>query len=323
MTALFRQVTMFLVYPMGFCAGVSRAVTMLENASKIYADKTIYVRNAIVNNKSVVDAFEHQGVKFIQNIKEIPTGSITVLSAHGSSRKVFKEAEDKSLEIIDAICPLVKTVHKKAITYNAKGYYIILIGHKNHPEIEGTLGQVNDNITLISTSQDIDNLKIPKHMPIICLTQTTLSYDDTHYLITLLKDKHPNILADKSNVCYATQNRQDAVKSMINKADLLLVIGSSHSSNSKRLKEIGDKNNKISYLLDEIKDIPWNILNSSTNILFSAGASAPKALIDLFIETITVHFKKSQNVDFNVKTIKHKEETEVFYVPKALRIDSI
>ena len=302
--------------PRGFCAGVERAVDIVNKAIQIYGSP-IYVKHEVVHNKFVIQKLEEKGVIFVEDIADVPESSILIYSAHGVSIKVKNAAQKRNLKIFDATCPLVTKVHMEVHKYAKSNTDVILIGHKGHPEIEGTMGQYNSlsgNIHLIEEVQDIDKLNI-KNKDIAYVTQTTLSIDDTKQIILKLNKKFPNIKAPiKSDICYATQNRQDAVKSILDFCDYLLVIGSVNSSNSRRLMELGIKNNIKSKLIDNKNDIDLMALKGKSVIGLTAGASAPQILLDEVTEYLIEQGAFLE--DLGQPSIK---EDIIFSIPKELR----
>ena len=270
-----------LANPRGFCAGVERAIEIVERAIEKHGSP-IYVRHEVVHNKFVVENLKNKGAIFVDEIDQVPEGSVVVFSAHGVSQVVRKDAASISATVYDATCPLVTKVHKEVARRQKQNHQVILIGHTGHPEVEGTLGQSNDlkKITLVESVGDIKNLNFSENIDISYTTQTTLSVDDTKQIVALLKAKFPQIQSPKkSDICYATQNRQDAVKVMIKNAEMLLVIGSKNSSNSNRLREIAENNNKPAYLIDRASDIDIDWLRGITSVGVTAGASAPEVLV--------------------------------------------
>ena len=271
----------YLANPRGFCAGVDRAIEIVERAIEKHGPP-IYVRHEVVHNKYVVKNLKNKGAVFVDEISEVPEGSVVIYSAHGVSQAVRKEANDISAIIYDATCPLVTKVHKEVIRRQKNNHQVILIGHAGHPEVEGTLGQSDDSssITLVESVGDIDGLNFNQERDISFTTQTTLSVDDTSEVIEALQDKFPNIQSPKkSDICYATQNRQDSVKEVIKHSEILLVIGSKNSSNSNRLKEIADNQGKPAYLIDSSDDIDEQWLDNINSVGITAGASAPEILV--------------------------------------------
>ena len=271
----------YLANPRGFCAGVDRAIEIVER-SIIKHGPPIYVRHEVVHNKFVVNNLKNKGAIFVDEISEVPSGSVVIYSAHGVSQAVRKEANDISAVIYDATCPLVTKVHKEVTRRQKNNHQVILIGHAGHPEVEGTLGQAteNNNIDLVESIRDVEKIELQQGRDISFTTQTTLSIDDTNEIVEALKVKFPNIQSPKkSDICYATQNRQDSVKEVIKNSEVLIVIGSKNSSNSNRLREIADNQGKPSYLVDGVEDIDNEWLNGITSIGLTAGASAPEILV--------------------------------------------
>ena len=271
----------FLANPRGFCAGVERAIEIVERAIDKHG-APIYVRHEVVHNQFVVNNLKQKGAIFVDEISQVPEDGIVVFSAHGVSQRVRKDASSITSTIYDATCPLVTKVHKEVTRRQKQNHQVILIGHAGHPEVEGTLGQSNDfkKITLVESINDVETLDFPTGIDISYTTQTTLSVDDTREIVESLQTKFPRIQAPKkSDICYATQNRQDSVKAIINNSDMLLVLGSKNSSNSNRLREIAEKNNKPAYLIDGAKDIDPEWLKGLNSIGVTAGASAPEVLV--------------------------------------------
>ena len=271
----------YLANPRGFCAGVDRAIEIVERAIEKHGSP-IYVRHEVVHNKYVVNNLKNKGAIFVDEISEVPEGSVVIYSAHGVSQKVRREASSISAVIYDATCPLVTKVHKEVIRRQKNNHQVILIGHAGHPEVEGTLGQSPEskNITLVESINDIEGLTFSQERDISYTTQTTLSVDDTTEVIEALQEKFPNIQSPKkSDICYATQNRQDSVKEVIKHSEILIVIGSKNSSNSNRLKEIADNQGKPAYLIDSSNDIEEKWLENISSVGITAGASAPEILV--------------------------------------------
>ena len=271
----------YLANPRGFCAGVDRAIEIVERAIEKHGSP-IYVRHEVVHNKYVVNNLKNKGAIFVDEISEVPEGCVVIYSAHGVSQKVRREANNISAIIYDATCPLVTKVHKEVIRRQKNNHQVILIGHAGHPEVEGTLGQSPEskNITLVESINDIEGLTFSQERDISYTTQTTLSVDDTTEVIEALQEKFPNIQSPKkSDICYATQNRQDSVKEVIKHSEILIVIGSKNSSNSNRLKEIADNQGKPAYLIDSSNDIEEKWLENISSVGITAGASAPEILV--------------------------------------------
>ena len=305
----------YLANPRGFCAGVDRAIEIVERAIEKHGPP-IYVRHEVVHNKYVVNNLKNKGAVFVDEISEVPEGCVVIYSAHGVSQAVRKEANDISAIIYDATCPLVTKVHKEVIRRQKYNHQVILIGHAGHPEVEGTLGQSDDSnsITLVESVGDIDGLNFNQDKDISFTTQTTLSVDDTSEVIEALQEKFPNIQSPKkSDICYATQNRQDSVKEVIKHSEILLVIGSKNSSNSNRLKEIADNQGKPAYLIDSSDDIDEQWLDNIKSVGITAGASAPEILVQE-----VVSFLMSQGGHEIIEVEGVKEDVN-FPVPASLK----
>ena len=316
MTNMLSGIKLILANPRGFCAGVERAVDIVNRAIELF-DSPIYVKHEVVHNKFVIKSLEEKGVKFIEDINVVPKKSILIYSAHGVSLKVREDAESRNLKIFDATCPLVTKVHIEVHKHSELGRDVVLIGHDGHPEIEGTMGQYKSktgHIHLIETIDDINNLVINNN-DLAYVTQTTLSIDDTEQIIERLIKKFPNIKAPiKDDICYATQNRQDAVKSILKFCDSLIVIGSDNSSNSRRLTELAAKNNIPSYLIDNKGDINLDNFKDRKVIGITAGASAPEILINEVTE-----FLVSKGAELGSYNQSETKEDVVFTIPKELR----
>ncbi len=298
----------FLANPRGFCAGVSRAIEIVELALKKFKPP-VYVHHEIVHNKFVTNDLRKKGVIFINDIKEAPNGSVVIFSAHGVSEAVETQAITMNLHTIDATCPLVKKVHLEARKYETSGAHIVLIGHAGHAEVEGTSGRVNKGVHLVQKIEDVTLLELPSDDDIAYITQTTLSIDDTIDIIAALKKKFPNIKGPGTkDICYATQNRQDAVKNLIDNVDGFIVIGSENSSNSMRLYDIAKKSRKPVFIIDDAYDIKYDMFRCVMKIGITAGASAPEALIRAIIEKLSTFFPVSineingttENIHFNI-----------------------
>jgi 4-hydroxy-3-methylbut-2-enyl diphosphate reductase len=269
----------FLLKPRGFCAGVVRAIDVVKIALELYG-RPVYVRKEIVHNKHVVDELRDAGAIFVEELSEVPKGGRAIFSAHGVAPSVRREAIERKLDVIDATCPLVTKVHLEAVRFARDGYSIVLIGHKDHDEVIGTLGEVPHCSHLVETVEDVNNLELPDPARVRYLTQTTLSLDETRDIITRLKQRFPMIEGPHSqDICYATENRQMAVKAVSTAIDVLLVVGSQNSSNSKRLVEVGANFGVRSYLVNDCGDIDTQWLNDVKNVGVTAGASAPEHLV--------------------------------------------
>jgi len=279
----------YLLKPRGFCAGVVRAIDVVRIALDLYGPP-VYVRKEIVHNKHVVDELRDAGAIFVEEVEEVPEGARAIFSAHGVSPVVRKEAKERHLQVIDATCPLVTKVHLEAVKFAREGYTIILIGHKDHDEVTGTLGEAPSKTILVESVEDVDNLHLPDPGKVAYLTQTTLSLDETTHIVARLQQRFPNIIGPKSqDICYATENRQMAVKGVASYCDLMLVVGSSNSSNSKRLVEVGNNFGVRSYLVNDWSEVDPSWLEGSRNIGVTAGASAPEHLVEELIAALQEH----------------------------------
>ncbi len=302
-----------LAQPYGFCAGVERAITIVEKALELY-NPPIYVRHEIVHNQRVVENLKAKGVIFVEEIEQIPDGAIAVFSAHGVSQKVEKEAKLRKLRSVDATCPLVSKVHKQGQRYASQGYDIILIGHENHPEIEGTLGQIPGPVFLVSDIKDVEALKVRDPDKVAYITQTTLSVDDTRDVIKALQQRFPNIVGpDTRDICYATQNRQAAVRELAEQVDLMLVVGAQNSSNSNRLCEVANASGVSSYLVEDPSKIDPEWLQGIETVGITAGASTPEELVQDLIAKLREH------VDLSITTMDGIVENVRFGLPPSLR----
>ena len=307
-----------LANPRGFCAGVDRAIDIVERVLELF-DAPIYVRHEVVHNRFVVESLRKRGAMFVNELSEIPDGSTVIFSAHGVSQAVREEAARRNLQVFDATCPLVTKVHLEVARHCRNGNEVILIGHRGHPEVAGTMGQCRSTgpearIHLVETPEDVSQLDIDQPERVAFVTQTTLSMDDTALVIEALKERFPNIAGPKKNdICYATQNRQDAVKNLALNCDLVLVVGSPNSSNSNRLKEIAEKLGTPSYLIDGADDIQREWVNDSQLIGVTAGASAPAVLVNEVMARL-----KSWGVD-KVEEGVGREERVVFSLPRELQ----
>lgn len=301
-----------LAQPRGFCAGVDRAIEIVERAIEIHG-APIYVRHEIVHNRFVVEDLRNKGAVFIDELDQAPKGAIVVFSAHGVSKAVREEAEGRGLQVFDATCPLVTKVHIEVARMRAAGREIIMIGHKGHPEVEGTLGQLNDGMYLVETVQDVQTLVVSSPDNLAFVTQTTLSVDDAAEVAQALKARFPNIVEPKkSDICYATQNRQDAIKVMAPQCDLVLIVGSANSSNSNRLREVGERMGIPSFLIDGPESIDPAWLEDKSRIGISAGASAP----DVLVQQVIKRLKELGAV--SVRNMDGLEEHVSFPLPKGL-----
>jgi 4-hydroxy-3-methylbut-2-enyl diphosphate reductase len=274
----------YLLKPRGFCAGVVRAIDVVKIALDLYGPP-VYVRKEIVHNKHVVDELRGAGAIFVEELDEVPAGARAIFSAHGVSPSVRREARERALEIIDATCPLVTKVHLEAVRFARDGYSIVLIGHKDHDEVIGTLGEVPQCSYLVETVEDVDRLEVPDPTRVRYLTQTTLSLDETRDIIVRLKERFPHIQGPPAqDICYATENRQMAVKAVSEVCDLLLVVGSQNSSNSKRLVEVGTNFGVRSYLVNDCEEVDTAWFDGVKNVAVTAGASAPEHLVEELVD---------------------------------------
>lgn len=306
------QTDIVLANPRGFCAGVDRAIIIVEQALGKFG-APIYVKHEVVHNKFVVDELRNKGAIFVEELDEVPTGSIVIFSAHGVSKAVRAEAEARGLTAYDATCPLVTKVHIEVEKMRGQGMELIMIGHKGHPEVEGTMGQSEEGIFLVETPEDVYTLTISNPDKLAFVTQTTLSMDDAAQVIKALKDRFPNIRAPKSDdICYATQNRQDAVKIMAKDCDLVIIVGSPNSSNSNRLREVAENQGVEAYMVDNASYLKQEWLTDKKKIGVSAGASAPEVLVQ---EVIT---KLQELGAKEVTELQGVVESVVFKLPKNL-----
>jgi 4-hydroxy-3-methylbut-2-enyl diphosphate reductase len=307
-----------LANPRGFCAGVDRAIDIVNRALELF-EHPIYVRHEVVHNKFVVNDLRERGAIFVDELDEVPDDNIVIFSAHGVSQAVRKNAEDRGLRVFDATCPLVTKVHLEVTRYSADGRECILIGHKGHPEVEGTMGQYDyskgGNIYLVEDEEDVQALTVNDATQLSYVTQTTLSMDDTARVIDALRVKFPDITGPrKDDICYATQNRQDAVKILASECDLMLVVGSPNSSNSNRLRELGERMGATSYLIDNASEIKPEWLVGIKAVGVTAGASAPDVLVKEVVAKLEL-LGGSQPEE-----LKGREENVVFTLPKELRL---
>jgi 4-hydroxy-3-methylbut-2-en-1-yl diphosphate reductase len=303
-----------LAAPRGFCAGVNMAIESLELAIKVYGTP-VYVYHEIVHNKYVVERFREEGAVFVDHLEEVPEGATLLYSAHGVSPEIRRVARERRLRTIDATCPLVTKVHLEAIRYAREGYTILLIGHEGHDEVIGTMGEAPDAILLVETPEDVDRLEIADPRRVAYLTQTTLSVDDANRIITRLRARFPAIAnPPKEDICYATQNRQEAVKQLSHDADVVLVLGSQNSSNSQRLAELAREGGVPAYLIDGSADIDVSWFRGDESVLITAGASAPELVVEDCIEFLRKRFGAT------VETRTVREEEVYFPLPRELRV---
>lgn len=302
-----------LAQPRGFCAGVDRAIEIVERALTEFG-APIYVRHEIVHNAYVVTDLRNKGAIFIEELDDVPAGNTVVFSAHGVSKAVQAEAEKRGLRVFDATCPLVTKVHIEVEKMRRDGREIVMIGHDGHPEVEGTMGQIEDGMHLVETVDDVEKLQVQNPEMVSYVTQTTLSIDDTADVIAALKAKYPHISEPKkADICYATTNRQEAVKFMAPQVDLVIVVGSPNSSNSNRLREVAEKRGVPAYMVDYASQINPEWLAGKRRIGVTAGASAPEVLVQAVIDRLKECGAK------NVRTLEGVEEHVIFPLPKGLK----
>ncbi len=301
-----------LANPRGFCAGVDRAIEIVERALALHG-APIYVRHEVVHNKFVVEGLKAKGAIFIEELKDVPPGSILIYSAHGVPQSVRQEAEARNLTVFDATCPLVTKVHLQVSRLHGQGKEIVMIGHKGHPEVEGTMGQAEGGMYLVESPADVQKLQVADEQNLAYVTQTTLSVDDASTIIAALKARFPAISGPKKDdICYATQNRQDAVKLLADQCDLVIVVGSPNSSNSNRLREVAQNLGVTAHLVDNASELKAEWLQGRSCVGISAGASAPEVLV---LEVIS---RLQELGAGEVKELDGIEENVVFPIPKAL-----
>jgi 4-hydroxy-3-methylbut-2-enyl diphosphate reductase len=301
-----------LASPRGFCAGVERAIEIVERALEIFGPP-VYVRHEIVHNKHVVDSLRAKGAIFVEEVDEIPEGGNTIFSAHGVSDAVVNAAKERGLPVIDATCPLVSKVHKEGQNHAKRDRQVILIGHDGHPEVEGTMGRIPGGVLLVTDPSDVDSLDVKDPESLAYVTQTTLSVDDTRDVIEALKRRFPKILGpDVKDICYATQNRQQAVRELAKQVDMLLVVGASNSSNSNRLRDLGSEIGIPSYLIADHTALQKSWVDGITKIGLTAGASAPEELV----QGVISHLGEFGEVE--VERLKGVEENIVFKLPQEI-----
>ena len=303
---------LLLANPRGFCAGVDRAIEIVERALALYG-APIYVRHEVVHNKFVVEGLKAKGAIFIENLADVPSGSILIFSAHGVPQAVRREAEARGLTVFDATCPLVTKVHIEVSRMRQQGKEIVMIGHKGHPEVEGTMGQSDNGMYLVESPKDVQKLQVKDEQNLSYVTQTTLSVDDASAIIAALKARFPLITGPrKDDICYATQNRQDAVKLLAGQCDLVIVVGSPNSSNSNRLREVARNLNVPAYLVDNASEVKPEWLEGKQRVGITAGASAPEVLVQEVIARL-----QELGAD-SVREADGIQENVVFPLPRAL-----
>lgn len=299
--------------PRGFCAGVNMAIDCLDECLRAFGSD-IYVYHEIVHNRYVVDRFTSQGVTFVDDIGQVPRGAILLYSAHGVSPEIRRQAREAGLRTVDATCPLVTKVHIEAVRYAKEGYNIILIGHEGHDEVIGTMGEAPESITLVETAEEVDQLDFPEGAKLAYLTQTTLSVEEANTVIARLRERFPHIVSPpKEDICYATTNRQRAVRQLIGQADLLLVLGSQNSSNSRRLMEIGLEQGKGAHLIDGKHELRPEWFEGVSTVLVTAGASAPEVVVQECLDVLREEYGAT------VEEVTTAEEHVMFPLPKELR----
>jgi len=301
-----------LAQPRGFCAGVVRAIEIVERALQKYGPP-VYVRHEIVHNKHVVESLKAKGARFVENLSEVPDHAVTIFSAHGVARSVVDEADARGLPVLDATCPLVTKVHNQGKRYVGQGRVLILVGHAGHPEVEGTMGQIPGPVVLVQNENDVGNLAIPADTPVAYVTQTTLSVDDTRGIIAALQRRFSNIVGPETrDICYATQNRQSAVRDLSRLVDVILVVGATNSSNSNRLREIGAEAGVPSYLIADGSELKAEWVRDAGSVGLTAGASAPEVLV----EDVIAALRRFGPVE--VSTLPGREEHIEFRLPAEL-----
>ncbi|UJF23087.1 4-hydroxy-3-methylbut-2-enyl diphosphate reductase [Shewanella sp. OMA3-2] len=310
------KLNILLANPRGFCAGVDRAISIVERALELF-EPPIYVRHEVVHNRYVVQNLKDRGAIFVEELEQVPDNSIVIFSAHGVSQAVRKEAKHRGLKVFDATCPLVTKVHLQVTRASRKGIECILIGHEGHPEVEGTMGQYDNDqggVYLIESPEDVAALSVKNADNLCFVTQTTLSVDDTLDIIAALQKRFPSIEGPrKDDICYATQNRQDAVRSLSAQVDLLIVVGSKNSSNSNRLRELAEKTGTQAYLVDTAADVDPSWFKDVSKVAVTAGASAPEVLVQQVVNAIAEHAPSA------ITEVEGRKEDIVFAVPAELR----
>lgn len=314
------MIKVLLANPRGFCAGVDRAIEIVERALEMYG-APIYVRHEVVHNRFVVEDLEKKGAVFVENLEEVPEGSMLIFSAHGVSHEVRKEAAARKLQIFDATCPLVTKVHVEVAKMDKEGREVIMIGHQGHPEVEGTMGQIEKSkgtMYLVEAAEDVSRLQVRNENNLAYVTQTTLSVDDAARVIEALKRRFPKIIGPKKDdICYATQNRQDAVKKLVKLCDLVIVVGSPNSSNSNRLCEVARNENVEAYMVDQAAQLQESWLFGKQCIGITAGASAPEILVQQVLERLEQIVAGQTDQDVVVEELAGVLESVTFPLPKA------
>ncbi len=312
-----RPIRVILAKPRGFCAGVERAIEIVERALDRYGPP-VYVRHEIVHNKRVVEDLRAKGAVFVEELDEIPNGGVTIFSAHGVAEKIENEANLRMLPVLDATCPLVAKVHKEGQRYASQSYEVILIGHAGHPEVEGTMGRINGKVYLVSDIHDVQKLEVKNPKKLAYISQTTLSVDDTREVIEALQSRFPAIIGpDVKDICYATQNRQSAVRLLAKKVDVLLVVGAHNSSNSNRLREIGAESGIDTHMIEDVKSFIPRWLDHIGSVGITSGASTPDQLVQELIEEM------GRYCHLNIEEMPGVEENIVFKLPTQLRAEQM
>jgi 4-hydroxy-3-methylbut-2-enyl diphosphate reductase len=303
-----------LANPRGFCAGVNMAIESLERALEVYG-APLYVYHEIVHNRPVVERFRKLGVVFVDSIDEIPNGCVVLYSAHGVAPAIRAASAERGLRAIDATCPLVTKVHMEAVRFAREGYTIILIGHEGHDEVVGTMGEAPEHMVLVEDEAHAERIELPADAKLAFLTQTTLSVDDAERIIRVLQRRFPTIIGpSKDDICYATQNRQEAVRDLVPEADAVIVLGSQNSSNSMRLAELARAAGKPAYLVDRVEEVPQGAFKGSETVLITAGASAPEEVVQACVETLQRRYGGT------VESRTVREEHVSFPLPRELRL---
>jgi 4-hydroxy-3-methylbut-2-enyl diphosphate reductase len=307
-------VKIILANPRGFCAGVNMAIESLERALQLFGSP-LYVYHEIVHNRPVVERFRQRGVVFVDDITDVPNGGTVLYSAHGVAPALRAAATERELRAIDATCPLVTKVHLEAVRFAREGYTIVLIGHEGHDEVIGTMGEAPANIILVETPADVERLELPSDAKVAYLTQTTLSVDDATVIIRALKRRFPQVVGpSRDDICYATQNRQEAVKELAPSADVVVVLGSQNSSNSRRLAEIAESCGKRAYLIDCVRELPEGWRDGAETVLITAGASAPEDVVEECVSYLQARYGAT------VEAHTVREEHVSFPLPRELRV---
>jgi 4-hydroxy-3-methylbut-2-enyl diphosphate reductase len=307
-------VKIILANPRGFCAGVNMAIESLDRALELYGTP-LYVYHEIVHNRPVVERFRKRGVVFVDDVSEIPAGATVLYSAHGVAPAIRQASTERNLRAIDATCPLVTKVHLEAVRFAREGYTIILIGHEGHDEVLGTMGEAPANIRLVQDVAEVEALDLPPDAKLAFLTQTTLSIDDAEVIVAALRRRFPQIVGpSRDDICYATQNRQEAVKELVPEADVVVVLGSQNSSNSMRLAEIARASGKLAYLIDAVGELPDGAFTGRETVLITAGASAPEEVV----EECVAYLRRRYGATVESRTVR--EEHVSFPLPRELRV---